>query len=242
MKTESILSPLGWGLLPPRQNHYPIHPALPILSLAEEALAHEVLETFYTQTSPHQTIEGLRALLREYCQLHHFRLENEQESYLSEICKMHAFEAGPLTPLLHDKGIEEIVLTGISPAHPVRVYQTPTGWKETPLYFTDPAALISLFNRLTLDTGKRLSANTPVLNAILPTGARIHAAISPICSTDIEASIRLFTHRPTHPTELLRLNTLTPESFAYITLALQLDCNLLIVGNTGSGKTTTLNA
>lgn len=233
---------LGWGQLPLTKKQYPISPALPSLSLAEESLAREVLETFYMQRSPQQTHEGLRTLLAEYCQLHHLRLEDEQAEELNQILRLHAFEAGPLTPLLHDNGIEEIALTGVSPQHPVRVYVAQKGWSETNLYFTDPSAVITLFNRLTLETGKRLSAHTPVLNAILPNGSQIHAAIAPVCSTEIEASIRQFTQRTTQPGDLIQLHTLTSESLAYLTLALQLDCNLLIVGNTGSGKTTTLNA
>lgn len=242
MSTSSLASPLGWRLLPSTAEQYLIRPALPILSLAEEALARDVLETFYAQTMGRQTANGLDALLVEYCQLHHLRLEQEQRSYLNEILRMHAFEAGPLTPLLHDKVVEEIVITGISSTHPVRVYVAKKGWMDTVLYFSESQSLLTLFNRLTIESGKRLSAHTPVLNAILPNGSRIHAAITPVCSTEIEASIRQFTHRTTQPHELIRLNTLNPESLAYLTLALHLDSNILIVGNTGSGKTTTLNA
>jgi Flp pilus assembly CpaF family ATPase len=71
---------------------------------------------------------------------------------------------------------------------------------------------------------------------------RIHAAISPVSQSPIEMSIRRFTHKPTHPMQLLPSRVWDATIIAYLEAALACDCNMVIAGNTGSGKTTTLNA
>ena len=55
-------------------------------------------------------------------------------------------------------------------------------------------------------------------------------------------SIRKFTKVPWTPTQLIALNTLSPEMLAYFWILLENKSNILITGETASGKTTLLNA
>lgn len=239
---------LGWDLQP-RENFSTqtseknlFEGAWPLLSREEKQLLVEVLDHFYTLSSEKQTEQGLRELLGEYCEEHAILLSHEQNEDLSHVLTQHALAAGPLTPLLSNPTLEEISISGIGPAHVVRVYHIHRGWVNTPLFFSDENTLITLLNRLVLASGKRLSAQTPILNAPLATGQRLHASIYPVCPSRVEACIRKYVVRATHPRELLSTHVMPPHAFAYLSLALQSDCNMLIVGNTGSGKTTTLNA
>ncbi|MDZ4256201.1 MAG: ATPase, T2SS/T4P/T4SS family, partial [archaeon] len=137
--------------------------------------------------------------------------------------------------------IEEIGIYGIGKDFPVRVYHTDHGWMETPLYFTSASVLITLLNRMVVETGRRLSTGTPLLNAPIPGYGRMHASIAPVCLEPVEATIRRMIHRPTDTRWLVDHGVISPDALVYLEMALQLDCNLLLAGNTGSGKTTTLN-
>lgn len=236
-------APLGWRRTPPTREQYILSPAaVPILSPEEEALARAVLTRFHEQPETYQTQEALHACIRAHCAHHALALTQEQERDLLRTLHLHTFEAGPLTPLLEDPSLEEISLVGIGPAFPVRVYVQPHGWKETNFHFDTYACALHLLNTLARDSGKRLSGQTPVLNALITGNHRLHASIAPVCQHEIEASIRKFIWRPASLNELVQQQVLPPAAAAYLELAQHSDCNLLLVGNTGSGKTTTLNA
>ncbi len=233
------LSPLGWGVL---RTQTLFEGCWPMLSREENELVCGVLELFYQLDAEKQTEIDLSRMLEGYCTAHHVRLDDDQRTYVLSILDQHALQAGPLTPLLANPHLEEITIGGVGREHPVRVYHIECGWVDTPLYFSDENVLITLLNRLVLASGKRLSAHTPILNAQLGGGHRLHASISPVCASRVEASIRKYVVRALRPRDLLSTGVISPDALAYVVLALQSDCNLLIVGNTGSGKTTTLNA
>ncbi|MFH0970153.1 MAG: ATPase, T2SS/T4P/T4SS family [Candidatus Diapherotrites archaeon] len=212
------------------------------LSLEEKDLLVQALELFYAKPFANQTENTLREALEEVIASYDWIVDPVQADYLLAVLSTHTLGAGPLAPLLHLPTIEEISITGIGESHPVRVFRSPTGWEETPLFFTHEAYPIALLNRLAMKSGLRLTAKTPVLNAMLPHHQRLHASIPPISQTPLEASIRCFTMRERSLSLLCRNNTISPSLAAYLHLALLCDANILIAGNTGSGKTTTLNA
>lgn len=216
--------------------------AWPLLSQEEKRLLEGVLDHFYSLATEKQTEKGLRELLVEYCDANALLLSREQSEDLSRVLSQHALAAGPLTPLLQHPHLEEISISGVGAPHAVKVYHTHHGWVNTPLFFTDENTLITLLNRLVLVSGKRLSAQTPILNAPLASGQRLHASIYPVCPARVEACIRKYVVRATRPLDLVSTHVMTSRALAYLSLALQSDCNMLVVGNTGSGKTTTLNA
>ncbi len=239
-ESQITFNPAWWGVLPEKSLY--LQGAWPILSGDEHSLLGHALQSFYDHPPSHQNALLLNRVFREYCEKNHLLLEKEQTDYLTTLLDSLAQGAGPLTPLLEKENLEEIAITGIGIEHPVRVYITEKGWACTPLYFTDGKMLIALLNRLALGSGKRLSALTPILNAQLKGNRRLHASIAPVCQSDVEASIRKYVVRATTPTHLVQTNILSPAAAGFLTIAMQTDCNILIVGNTGSGKTTTLNA
>ncbi len=234
-----MVSSLGWGV---RHGNNAFSSQWPVLSSQEGDLVGSVLDHFYQLSTENQSRVDLEQLLRDYCASHHIQLENDQWNDVLSTLHQHALESGPLTPLLCNPLLEEIAISGIGRENPVRVYHIHHGWMDTPLYFSDENGLITLLNRIVLASGKRLCAHTPILNAPLVGGHRLHASIYPICPARVEASIRNYVVRATTPNDLLATGVISPRALAYLILALQSDCNLLIVGNTGSGKTTTLNA
>ncbi|QQR92219.1 MAG: CpaF family protein [Candidatus Iainarchaeum archaeon] len=239
---RAFTSPLGWDWIPHASNAYPISPAqLPRLSHAETLLVQRILAHIETipESSFHPT--QLQQIIRDYCTQNHLLIEREQECELMRVLEWHTLPGGILQILLQDPTLEEIAIAGIGETFPVRVWVAGEGWRDTPLYFTDAAPLITQINRLALHAGKRLSHATPTLNARLHDGSRLHASMPPVCVHAIELTIRKFVFRTTDATTFMRTSVIAPRPFAFLQLAMQADANLLLIGNTGSGKTTSLN-
>jgi len=89
--------------------------------------------------------------------------------------------------------------------------------------------------------GKKLDADSPILNLRLPDGSRLAAAIPPIVHPQPLVTIRKFTSRNFSMDDLIERKMLTMEQAAVLTYAVRRGDNLLISGGTSTGKTTLLN-
>ena len=144
-------------------------------------------------------------------------------------------------PLLRDYFIEDIECNGINtPVYIVhRVYRN----IKTNLKYEDIGKLASFVEKLAQRSGKYVSYAEPMLDGSLPDGSRVNATYTKdITSKGPTFTIRKFTKVPWTPTQLIGLNTLSPEMLAYFWLLIQYKSNIFVSGGTASGKTTLLNA
>jgi len=89
--------------------------------------------------------------------------------------------------------------------------------------------------------GKKLDADSPIINLRLPDGSRLAAMIPPVVNPRPLMTIRKFTSRNFTVADLIRSRMLTEEQADLLTSAVRNAENILIAGGTGSGKTTLLN-
>lgn len=146
-----------------------------------------------------------------------------------------------IEPLLRDYFIEDIECNGVgTPIYIVhRIYRN----VKTNLQFDDIDELSGFVEKLAQRTGKYISYAEPLLDGALPDGSRVNASYTKdITSKGPTFTIRKFTKVPWTPTQLIALNTLSPEMLAYFWLLIQYKSNIFIIGGTSSGKTTLLNA
>lgn len=90
--------------------------------------------------------------------------------------------------------------------------------------------------------GKDIGDDNLILDASLPDGSRVSAAIEPISPEGLSLNIRKFDSRRFSIDELARIGSVAPEALELITGALRDERNVLISGGTATGKTTLLNA
>jgi flagellar protein FlaI len=111
------------------------------------------------------------------------------------------------------------------------------------LVYTDVKRLVDFVEKLAQKTGRYVSFAKPLLDGSLPDGSRVNATYtSDVTTHGPTFTIRKFTKEPLTPIHLLSYGTASAEAFAYLWLAIENKFNVMIVGETASGKTTFLNS
>lgn len=105
----------------------------------------------------------------------------------------------------------------------------------------DEGALLTSLEVIANRFGKKLDADSPVLNLRLPDGSRMAALIPPVVNPQPMMTIRKFTSRDFTIDDLIDRRMLTAEQAQQLTDAIHRGDNLLISGGTGAGKTTLTN-
>ncbi|MBL8552685.1 MAG: CpaF family protein [Phenylobacterium sp.] len=145
---------------------------------------------------------------------------------------------GPIEPLLKDESINDILING-----PYQVYIERRGELElTPIRFRDNDHLLRIVNRIVAGVGRRIDESQPMVDARLPDGSRVNAAIPPIAIDGCSVSIRKFSKSPLTLEKLVEFKAMTPSMAEFLHGAVRSRVSTVISGGTGSGKTTLLNA
>lgn len=105
----------------------------------------------------------------------------------------------------------------------------------------DEGALLTSLEVIANRFGKKLDADSPILNLRLPDGSRMAALIPPVVNPQPMMTIRKFTSRDFTMDDLIERRMLTTEQAHQLTDAIRRGDNLLISGGTGAGKTTLTN-
>lgn len=148
---------------------------------------------------------------------------------------------GVLDPIFRDPYIEDISCNG--PKRPVYVWHRRYESIPTNIVFESEEELDNYVVKLAHMAGKHISVAYPVLDAIIPGGHRLAATFKKEASTSGSTfTIRKFTETPLTIVDLLNFGNLSPQLAAYFWLAMDYKLTTLVLGVTGAGKTTMLNA
>lgn len=148
---------------------------------------------------------------------------------------------GVLDPIFRDRFIEDISCNGIG--KPVYVWHRKYESLPTNIVFNSEDELDEYVLKLAHMAGKHISVAYPVLDAILPGGHRLAATFKKEVSTGGSTfTIRKFSESPITIADMISFKTISPDIAAYFWLAMDYKMTTLILGVTGAGKTSTLNA
>src|SRR5580698_9402196 len=160
----------------------------------------------------------------------------EKERLIEEVLD-EVFGLGPLEPLLQDPTVSDILVTT-----PRLVYVERNGKLfRTPVEFKDNAHLLRIIEKIVSRVGRRVDESSPLVDARLPDGSRVNAAIPPVAVDGPLLSIRRFGKSLMHGKDLVTRMTLTEGMLEMLRAAVRARLNILICGGTGAGKTTLLN-
>jgi pilus assembly protein CpaF len=105
----------------------------------------------------------------------------------------------------------------------------------------EEGALITGLEVIANKWGKKLDADSPILNLRLPDGSRLAAMIPPVVNPRPLVTIRKFTSRNFTLRDLIDKQMLTADQAHSLTAAVRRGDNILIAGATSTGKSTLLN-
>jgi pilus assembly protein CpaF len=144
---------------------------------------------------------------------------------------------GPLEPLLRDPAVTDVFLN-----RPDEIWVERHGVLErAPVAFPDDDSVVAAVERVIAPLGLRLDRGSPAVDARLPDGSRLHAAIPPISVDGPVVAIRRFTQAVPDLAAFVAVGSITPTGADLLRAAVAGRRNVIVSGGTGAGKTTLLN-
>lgn len=167
-----------------------------------------------------------------------YDLTNIERSYIYNLIDNEINGYGPITELLDDKDITEIMVNGKN-----EVYIELDGRvvRDDTVSFINDDHIIRTIQRLIQPLGRTIDTANPMVDARLVDGSRLNAVIPPLSLKGPVMTIRKFKEELANIDDFLRTGTLTPYMARFLEACVQAKLNIIICGGTGSGKTTLLN-
>ena len=181
-----------------------------------------------------QVESALDQILRE---IHHEIPPDVNMSLLRQTLLDNLIGLGPLSPLLRDASISEIMING-----PNNIFIESKGLQyRTASKFHDEGHLQSIIQRIVEPLGRHIDAASPMVDARLEDGSRVNAVIPPLALDGSLVTIRKFPSKKLVAEDLEKFGSLTHAMTLFLKEAVRARRNILVSGGTGSGKTTLLN-
>ncbi len=167
-----------------------------------------------------------------------YDLSNAERSYIYNLIDNEINGFGPLTELLKDHEITEIMVNS-----PSKIYIELNGKliKDETVSFINNDHIIRVIQRLIQPLGRTIDTAHPMVDARLSDGSRLNAVLPPLSLKGPVLTIRKFKPELATIDDFLRTGTLTPYMARFLEACVHAKLNILIVGGTGAGKTTLLN-
>lgn len=151
--------------------------------------------------------------------------------------------AGELEPLLRDPDTTDVLVTGPSDVW----LDGARGLVRTDIRFPSEDSVRRLAQRLAMAAGRRLDDAQPYVDAWLPGAGphgriRLHAVLPPLAPDGTCLSLRVLRPATHDLTTLCSLGTFDERTASLLTAIVRARLAFLVVGGTGTGKTTLLAA
>jgi pilus assembly protein CpaF len=180
--------------------------------------------------------ELLKELIFEAYQLANGDLGDRERAFLDEVFR-YATSYGPMEKYFEDPQISEIMVNG-----PNQLFIE----KEGKLILTEDKYESEIQLRLAINHiinpfGRYVNYKHPMVDAHLRDGSRINAIIPPVAQQGSCISIRRFLKDKLAVQDLIDKGSLTPSMAEFVAVCVKARLNIIVAGNTSSGKTTFLN-
>ena len=144
---------------------------------------------------------------------------------------------GAIDPLVRDNSFSEIMVN----ATDVIFAERKGKLLETEYTFDDEEHVLWTANRIVRPLQREFNRRSPMVDARLPDGSRVHMIMPPAALEGITITIRKFPSNPLTVDDLVRFGSLTEDVAEFLKACVVGRLNIVVSGGTGSGKTTLLN-
>jgi pilus assembly protein CpaF len=187
---------------------------------------------------PEEFRAGVAELVHELVDKEQIPLNAGQRTQLESDIIDEMLGLGPIEPLLKDPTVSDILVNTHQQVYVERFGQiVPTAVK-----FKDNKHLLRIIDKIVSRVGRRVDESQPMVDARLPDGSRVNAAVPPVAVDGPLLSIRKFAKIPLDIPKLIEVGSLTSEIADVLSAIVRGRLNVIISGGTGTGKTTVLNA
>ena len=237
MSKTSLIEAFNIERKKPKFNDVSDYEVFPDKKLLDE-LRVKIVENFIDQEIPEDKL--LQKFINDEIDksIEGYDLTNLERSHLYNLIDNEINGYGPLTELLEDKNITEIMVNS-----PKEIYIEIDGQliKDESVSFINDEHIIRTIERMIGPMGRTIDATNPMVDSRLKDGSRINAVIPPLSTKGPVITIRKFKKEMTSADDMIRIGSMTPYMATFLEAAVKGKCNIIICGGTGSGKTTLLN-
>jgi len=212
-----------------------------ILDILEEGIK-ELINISYLTVKKNETVityleKNIKVLIDE------LGISIDEDSYQKIMYYIYRDFVGlnEIEALMKDYFIEDIECNGVNT--PLYVVHRKFRNLRTNIIFKKSDKLSSFVEKLAQKCGKYISYANPILEGALEEGSRVSATYSSdVSSRGASFTIRKFTKEPFTPIQLIDLGSVSPEVLSYLWLLVEYGSNIMVIGGTGSGKSSFLNS
>jgi len=144
---------------------------------------------------------------------------------------------GPVQHLVEDPTVSDVLVNGGGDVWVDRG----EGLEAVDSSFSSPDDVVATVERVIAPLGLRIDRASPMVDARLPDGSRLHAVLPPASVDGPLMAIRRFTQRVSSLADLVASGTATSVQVDQLVDLVQERKTIVVSGGTGAGKTTLLN-
>ncbi len=179
----------------------------------------------------------LKEIIRSAISDSGLRLSKEYTESLVKELFAYVASLGPIEPYLSDPGVSEIMVNG-----PDQVFIEKNGeMLLTETCYDSKEQVRFAINHIINPMGRFVNTKRPVIDSRLPDGSRVNAVIMPVSPAWPCLTIRRFLKDKLTVQQLIDLDSLSPKIAEFLEVCVKARLNIVVAGNTSSGKTTLLN-
>lgn len=144
---------------------------------------------------------------------------------------------GPIQRLFDDPDVSDVLVNG----HDDVWVDRGAGLERVEARFATDDDVVATVERAIAPLGLRIDRSSPMVDARLPDGSRLHAVLPPASVAGPLIAIRRFTQRVASIDDLVTSGTASPDQVEQLVAAVRDRKTIVVSGGTGAGKTTLLN-
>ncbi|CAM3319183.1 CpaF family protein [Paenibacillus taichungensis] len=194
------------------------------------SFGNELSRAFYNREIRDEMEKAARKFLMENEQLkdHSKGLKEQAKDLVDEIVGL-----GPIDDVMNDNTIMEIMVNGDSEVY----VEDHNGIRLTDIKFNDEEHVLSIARKMLNFSNATINEASPICDTRL-SDVRLNIVIPPISRNGTTITIRKYPPINLSAEKMIQNGLLTDEMFKFSQLAIRGGANILVVGSTGSGKTT----
>ena len=187
--------------------------------------------------SPDELREKVRSTVNEILEREDIGISPiERQRFVEEMLE-DSLGYGPLEALLSDGSITEIMCNAYDEIWIERKGKI----ERSEIVFTSPHQYRRIIDRMVHGVGRRVDESSPMVDARLADGSRINAIVPPLALRGPVLTVRKFPERALVMQDLINLGSLTMDAAVFLEALVRGKISMVVVGGTGTGKTTMLN-